>query len=322
MNKISEKPLITFLILAYNQQRFIREAVEGAFAQTYSPLEIIISDDCSSDRTFEIIKDMVDAYAGPHRVVLNRNKKNLGIGEHVNRVMEISEGEIIVASAGDDISLPERTKVVHEAFQSSNRKTMAVFSDFVFIDEHSNIGKVYKCSLPHDFQNPVQLCRRLFAGFTGASGAWRREIFSYFGPMRSAVTFEDRVVVFRAALLGDVLHIPKVLVQYRRHGDNTINIFRSKRIEDIQSRFRCYKEVYCNNARDLESFASKQKGNGATIRKCRWAMRRRIRMLNARLNILSGLPLMMIKGLIQLVLNGGHPVRGLRLAVDVITKQR
>jgi len=50
------KPLITFALFAYNQERFIREAVQGAFSQTYSPLEIIMSDDCSKDRTFDIEK--------------------------------------------------------------------------------------------------------------------------------------------------------------------------------------------------------------------------------------------------------------------------
>ena len=48
-----EKPLVTFALFAYNQERFITEAVEAAFAQTYQPLEIIISDDGSSDKTYD-----------------------------------------------------------------------------------------------------------------------------------------------------------------------------------------------------------------------------------------------------------------------------
>src|SRR5215210_7890630 len=100
------KPLVTFMIFAYNQEQFIREAVRGALAQTYAPLELIFSDDCSHDRTFEIIEEEVANYDGPHKIVLNRNKENLGTGGHVNRVMELAKGELIVAAAGDDISLP------------------------------------------------------------------------------------------------------------------------------------------------------------------------------------------------------------------------
>ncbi len=53
MNKL----LVTFALFSYNQERFIREALRGALAQTYSPLQIVISDDCSQDRTFKIIQE-------------------------------------------------------------------------------------------------------------------------------------------------------------------------------------------------------------------------------------------------------------------------
>jgi glycosyltransferase involved in cell wall biosynthesis len=46
------KPLISFLLLSYNQEEYINDAVDGAFSQTYSTLEIIISDDCSNDNTY------------------------------------------------------------------------------------------------------------------------------------------------------------------------------------------------------------------------------------------------------------------------------
>src|SRR5712664_440400 len=99
----ADRPLVTFAIAAFNQERFIREAVEAAFAQTYSPLEIVLSDDCSEDRTFEIICELAKAYRGPHRVVLNRNPVRRSIGGHINRIVEISQGELILSAAGDDI---------------------------------------------------------------------------------------------------------------------------------------------------------------------------------------------------------------------------
>ena len=97
MKALKEYPLITFALLSFNQELFIREAVEGAFAQTYSPLEIILSDDCSSDGTFEIMEDMAASYKGPHKIILNRNTVNRGTGDHVNHVMKLAEGDLIVA---------------------------------------------------------------------------------------------------------------------------------------------------------------------------------------------------------------------------------
>ena len=58
-------PLVTFALLANNQEDYIREAVQGTFAQAYKPLEITLSDDCSSDRTDQIMQEMAGAYRGP-----------------------------------------------------------------------------------------------------------------------------------------------------------------------------------------------------------------------------------------------------------------
>ena len=57
--------------------------MEGAFSQTYEPLEIILSDDCSSDRTFEIIEEMAREYQGPHLVKERRGERNVGVIDHV-----------------------------------------------------------------------------------------------------------------------------------------------------------------------------------------------------------------------------------------------
>ena len=75
-----DKPLLSLLIITYNQEDYIRETLEGAFSQNYSPLEIVISDDNSTDGNFSIIKDMVSEYAGPHTIIINQNSQNLGNG--------------------------------------------------------------------------------------------------------------------------------------------------------------------------------------------------------------------------------------------------
>jgi len=78
-------------------------------------LEIILSDDASTDRTFDIMKEMAAVYHAPHTIILNRNPRNLGLCGHVNKIFyEIATGAWLVAAAGDDISLPERCQHVAE----------------------------------------------------------------------------------------------------------------------------------------------------------------------------------------------------------------
>jgi glycosyltransferase involved in cell wall biosynthesis len=108
VTQLEERPLVTFALFAYNQEKYIREAVEGAFAQTYEPLEIILSDDCSTDRTFEIMQEMAEVYRGPHHVVARQSTVNRGLGLHIRDVVEILNGAYVVVAAGDDVSLATR----------------------------------------------------------------------------------------------------------------------------------------------------------------------------------------------------------------------
>jgi glycosyltransferase involved in cell wall biosynthesis len=130
---VGENPLVTFALFAYNQENFIREAVEGALAQTYSPLEIILSDDCSSDDTYNIIQKMAREYKGPHKVVVRQSSQNQGLVNHIAAVIDLSDSEIIVMAAGDDVSLPNRAGALAAILQNSS--CAAACSNFDLIDE-------------------------------------------------------------------------------------------------------------------------------------------------------------------------------------------
>ena len=114
-----EKLLVTFALFAYNQERFITAAVEAAFAQTYQPLEIIISDDGSSDKTYETILSLVQRYRGPHTVRAVQTEFNKGILSHVLSVVNKSHRDLIVVAAGDDISEPNRVTLLFEAWEQT-----------------------------------------------------------------------------------------------------------------------------------------------------------------------------------------------------------
>lgn len=53
-------PLVSVCLIAYNQEKYVEKAIDSIFAQTYSPLEIILSDDCSTDNTLIIIKALLN----------------------------------------------------------------------------------------------------------------------------------------------------------------------------------------------------------------------------------------------------------------------
>ncbi len=211
-------PRVTFALFAYNQQPFIEEAVAAALAQTYSPLEIIISDDCSTDRTFDLIEQRVRDYRGPHRVVLNRNSTNLGIAAHVNKVLQQSSGELILLAAGDDVSEIDRTSEVVRYWLAGDKALDAIWSDVRFIDAHGNPGETL-CSPVSDAPLEAQI-EKMVPALLGCSHATTRRLFLQYGPLREDLCYEDRALAFRALCAGGVGHIGQFLVRYRVHAGN------------------------------------------------------------------------------------------------------
>jgi len=208
-----QKPLVSFVLLAYNQEEYVREAVEGAFAQTYRPLEIILSDDCSNDKTFEIMRELASTYHGPHVVRLNRNAPNLGIVKHVNRVFGMASGELVVTGAGDDVSLPTRVEDAVELWLRAGRRP----DGFVFgwMDYETGIPWWHRAQ---DMTVEAFIDRGL-APFRGAAAAWSMRLFGFWGPLPEDALAEDQVLAFRALLQGGVLLDDRAAVRYRgNHG--------------------------------------------------------------------------------------------------------
>ena len=212
MTETTDRPLVTFALFAYNQEQYIREAVEGAFAQTYEPLEIILSDDCSTDRTFEIMQEMAAAYEGSHEIITRRNRRNLGLIGHVNEITSKITNPILLLAAGDDISHPHRTSAVVSTFKAHPR-TLLVHSGVQNIDA---TGKVLDISPPVPDQSLNQIVKSASV-YIGATGAIRRELVSHFGPIMYPNTYEDLIFGTRAALLGDIASIPSALISYRNN---------------------------------------------------------------------------------------------------------
>ena len=113
-------PRISLVLLACNQEATAGAAAESCLAQLGEPLEIVLSDDASNDRTFERLQAAAAAYRGPHRVRARRNPVNLGIGGHYNELIAQTSGELIVTAAGDDLSVPHRVQRLAQAWDATS----------------------------------------------------------------------------------------------------------------------------------------------------------------------------------------------------------
>lgn len=217
---------VTFFMMAYNQEKLVEASVRSALAQDYENLEVILSDDCSSDRTFEIMQAIVAEYDGRHDVKLNRNPQNLGIGQHVNLMFEMAQGVLIVIQAGDDISVPERTRRLYEAFtegdEAGRRRPMIVFSDMLKMDMSGTLGAYKGNNRRMENMGLQRMATTPHAAF-GAVAAYHPDVYWRIGPLSVPGIYEDRVLTFRAILLGRVHHLPEALVHYREGGISNLH---------------------------------------------------------------------------------------------------
>jgi hypothetical protein len=162
----------------------------------------------------------------------------------------------------------------------------------------------------------------MLGGIAGASNAWHRKVFDVFGPLQHEVVFEDRVIALRAALLGGIRHIPKPLVKYRRHPKNTVAMFCSHDVRMTRQALECFLCAYRNSASDLETFINKIQPDFSDAARCRRIIRRRIRKLEAYLQIHSGSPKQILSGLGGIIATAGNPFVALKLAVRILRTQR
>jgi glycosyltransferase involved in cell wall biosynthesis len=213
----AEVPLASLLLIAYQQEQTVAEAVAGALSQNYSPLEIILSDDASGDGTFAAMQAAVAGYSGPHHIVLNQNPHNLGIGAHLSHLVGLSKGEMLFVAAGDDVSLPQRCERVMQAWRASEQRLDLIAAALIDIDETGHAGAQITPSDLASYHNAADwLARPPFV--VGAAQAWTRRLFERFGPLPQGVVAEDLVMVLRAVMSGGALTLAEPLVRYRRGG--------------------------------------------------------------------------------------------------------
>ncbi len=211
----SGRPLATFALFAYNQEQYVREAIEAAFAQTYEPLEIILSDDCSPDRTFAIMQEMAAAYSGPHRVMARQSPQNRRVLRHVLDVARIAQGKYMVVAAGDDISMPQRTAKLVELFEQEG-------ADFCWSAYRMIQGggkQVF--NFDEDYHRETKILNLPIQRIPGAMAAYRLANFSSIPEINRPIFYEDNFLEIFAAIYGlKVSFCSEELVGYRILADS------------------------------------------------------------------------------------------------------
>jgi glycosyltransferase involved in cell wall biosynthesis len=218
-------PLLTVFTPVFNLERYIEETISSILSQEFTDFEYILIDDCSSDKTVEIIESFNDP-----RIRLIKNNTNQGISFNRNLAIEEAKGKYIAMIDGDDIALQGRLEKQIE-FLENNEDYGIVGTEIINIDEQGNqIGNIIRFELP----NSEIPSRMLFNNYIATSSTMIR--LSSLGEIRFkkefivAEDYEVWIQLIRKAKIGQI-RIP--LTKYRIHS-NSISVKKKQLMLDTE----------------------------------------------------------------------------------------
>ena len=128
-------PKISVLIICYKQEELIKRAINSLLAQKDYIYEICVSDDCSPDRTWEVLQEYDRQYPGLFK--LHRNEPNVGIFENVEYTWTMPTGDIVYSLAGDDECGEGWFKTVVEYIQKNDidykNELFCIYGDYLTV---------------------------------------------------------------------------------------------------------------------------------------------------------------------------------------------
>ncbi len=181
-------PLVTVICVCYNHAKFVKEAIQSVLYQTYKPIELIVTDDASSDGSQEVIRSIEGDFT------FLPNEHNLGYCKTFNRALAFAKGEYIIDLAADDVLLPDRVAQQVALFSSLPKNVGVVYSNCLYIDQNGRTLSVFHNQKSY---HPKPLSGYIYPQVLGLNFIStptmmiRREVLDFTGGYDEELVFED-----------------------------------------------------------------------------------------------------------------------------------
>lgn len=214
--------LVTVVIPTFDRRKWIGECLDSVLGQTYSNVEVIVVDDCSTDGTVEWLAEQERFRS----VIIHRQEKNGGASVARNTAIGMAKGDLIVFIDSDDMLLPNHVEKAVEAFE--NDPDLGLFCcDSTMIDAEGNVilnGKTWHQSLAEAKGFEIKTGLRSLADVFRHSNCFpgftlRREVFEELGGFdQSIFPADDYDLALRvAASRFNVFYLHEPLCLRREH---------------------------------------------------------------------------------------------------------
>ena len=203
---------ISVVMTVYNGEKYLLEQMDSILNQSYLPNEIIISDDCSNDRTMNLL----EKYNNNKNIEIKiyKNEKNLGFTKNFEKAIFKSTGDLVFLSDQDDVWYKNKIETIINKF-NENPDINLIIHDADLVDANLKKTNITKISqVKSGFKNTDVL-------ITGALSVFKKDLLKYILPFPQDLLGHDGYIHFIAKNLGSRLVINDNLQMLRRHTGNT-----------------------------------------------------------------------------------------------------
>lgn len=217
-------------VVTYNGLMYLPRQLESILAQTRRVDHIVVSDDCSSDGTWDYLETW--ARACPVEVTLIRNERQLGLVGNVEQAVSAVKADIVFTSDQDDVWFADKVHVLAGALEAQPA-VLLVHTDADLVDaEGRELKRTLFCELGVSARERCAIqAGKAFDVYsrrnivTGATMAFRKSLLELAQPLPRS-WYHDAWLAWMAAATGRVLLIDRPTIQYRQHGANLVGVKR------------------------------------------------------------------------------------------------
>jgi glycosyltransferase involved in cell wall biosynthesis len=236
-----QRPSVTVLMSVFNGQEFLRKAVDSILAQTYKDFELLVIDDCSSDRSADILRSYTD-----RRLRVVRNPQNLGLTAALNLGLQLSRGELIARQDADDVSHATRLEG-QVGFLRQNPHIALLGTQVRIINE---MGRVLRPMVLHRCASERGVDWQLLFGnpFVHSSVMFRRAVIADLGGYNESLRYSQDIELWSRVLTKHQgTNLTETLVDYRTHPGSLVNQRGSEVLESRRHNLRLNQELLSAN---------------------------------------------------------------------------
>ena len=209
------RPLVSVAMATYNGEKYLREQIDSIITQTYSPIQIIVTDDCSSDGTIEILEE----YQNSHKLKFFQNEITLGYVKNFEKAIKLCSGEYIALADQDDIWEPNKIDLLVQEIGTYS----LIHSDALLIDSEGGLIEESYSRFSKKMTNPKNFTQILLNGsVTGCTSLCKKTFLDSLLPFPEGLYVHDKWMGIFAYLNQGLVYTDKPLISYRQHTSNSI----------------------------------------------------------------------------------------------------